>query len=218
MTSEANFRIAYGAPQTFVDEISVREDILGIHGPVVDDLTGETLSEAEQFHRLLLSPSNLGPDGTVELVFSTSLNRGNGLFSTMVCNDQVHSLQVRLIGDGLGDDQARVYLQQTGTSVQRGCESGMDGASEVLRTYDLAPRRVEIQAGVNVMPTSPADTQFFGRSVADSEWRLAIPPGSVAPPNSDVDPIHIDDIIIRVEHQAISISSSPVTYSPACGT
>lgn len=218
MTSEARFRTAYGAPQTFVDEISLREDVLGIHGPVVDEITGETLSEADQFHRLLLAPSNLGPDGTVALVFSTSLNRGNGLFSTMVCNDQIRSLQVRLIGDGLGDDQARIYLVQTGTSVLRGCDSGLDGASEVLRSYDLPRRQVEIQAGVNVMPTSPADTQFFGRSVADSEWRLAIPPGSVAPANSDIDPIHIDDIIIRVEHQAISISTSPVTYMPACGT
>jgi hypothetical protein len=121
----------------------------------------------------------------VEPRFSTSLNPGNGLFSTGICNDQIARQQVRLIGDGLGDDQARVILVQGGVSTQRGCESGRGGAGDVLRGYELAQRRAEVQAGVNVLPTSAPDTQLAGRSVAASEWRLAIPPGDEAPANAD---------------------------------
>ncbi len=216
-SSYTAFRTAYGAAQSFSDEISLREDVLGIRGPIVDDVTGETLSEAAQFRRALFQPSNLGPDGTVELSFGTNLSRGNNLFSTMVCNDQIRSIQVRLVGDGLGDDTARVYLSQRGTSVMRGCETGRDGSGEVLRTYDLQPRRAELQAGVNVYPMSAPDTQFFGRSVAATEWVIAIPPGSVAPANSDVNPLRIDDIILRVDHSAISLSDSPIRYTSTCG-
>lgn len=217
VSSQTEFRTTYGSPQTFVDEISLREDVLGIRGPITDEFTGEVISEAEQFRRLLLMPSNLGPDGTVEISFSTSLNRGNGLFSTMVCNDQIRSIQVRLIGDGLGDDQARVYLVQDGASVQRGCDSSRDAMGEVLRQYEITPRRVEVQAGVNVMSTAPADTQLTGRSVAASEWRIAIPPGDVAPANADLDPTRVEDVIIRLEHTAISLSDSPIRYTPTCG-
>lgn len=70
---------------------------------------------------------------------------------------------------------------------------------------------------MNVVSTAVPDTQFTGRSVAASEWRLSIPPGDVAPANADLDPARIDDIVIRIEHGAISISESPVTYRPSCG-
>ncbi|MDX2087900.1 MAG: hypothetical protein SFX73_08625 [Kofleriaceae bacterium] len=215
--STARFRTAYGPRQSFTDEVSLREDVLGIRGPIVDEVTGETITEAEQFRRLLLAPSNLGPDGSVELRFATSLNPGNGLFSTRVCNDQIRTLQVRLIGDGLGDDQARVTLVQGGASTQRGCESGRGGGGDVLRSYELAARTAEVQAGVNVPPTSVPDTQFAGRSVAASEWRLVILPGRQAPANADLDVTRIDDIVFRIEHQAISLTDSPVSYAPACG-
>ena len=211
------FRTPYGATQVFVDEISIREDVLGIRGPITDEVTGEVLSEAEQFRRRLLNPSNLGPDGTVELTFATSLIRGNGLWSAAVCNDQLRSIQVRLVGDGLGDDQARVYLVQAGTTSMRGCESGRDGTGEVIRDYDLAPDTIEVQAGVNVYSSAPPDTQFTGRSVAASEWRLAIPPADVAPTNADVDLLRIEDIVLRIEHTGISLSDGPLAYRPTCG-
>ena len=134
-----------------------------------------------------------------------------------MCNDQLRSIQVRLVGDGLGDDQARVYLVQAGTTSMRGCESGRDGTGEVIRDYDLAPDTIEVQAGVNVYSSAPADTQFTGRSVAASEWRLAIPPASVAPTNADVDLLRLDDILLRIEHTGISLSDGPLAYRPTCG-
>ena len=216
-SSFTRFRSAYGVPQTFVDEISVREDVLGIRGPVEDPVTGEVVSEADQFRRLLLSPSNIGPDGTVGLSFVTTLSPGNGLFSTMVCNDQIRSVQVKLIGDRLGDDQARVYVWQGGTSLVRGCESNRAGRGDVMREYDIAPRRVEIQAGVNAYPVAAPDAQLFGRSVAATDWRIAVPPGPVAPTNGDLELDGIDDIVLRIEHSAISLSESPIDYTPVCG-
>lgn len=212
-----NFRSAYGTPQVFVDEISLREDVLGIRGPRVDPVTGEELSEAEQFRRLFFQPSNLGPDGTVGLTFPLGLATDNGVFSTGVCNDQIRSIQVRLIGDGLGDDQARVYLEQTGTSVVRSCTSFRSGRGDRVESYDLVARRAEVQAGINTYASSPADTQFFGRSVAASGWRVAVPPGSAAPSNRDLDPLNIEDIVLRIEHAAISLTSSPIEFTPQCG-
>lgn len=212
-----NFRSAYGTPQVFVDELSLREDVLGIRGPRVDPVTGEELSEAEQFRRLFYQPSNLGPDGTVGLTFPLGLATDNGVFSTGVCNDQIRSIQVRLIGDGLGDDQARVYLEQTGTSVVRSCSSFRSGRGDRVESYDLVARRAEVQAGINVYASSPADTQFFGRSVAASGWRVAIPPGSAAPSNRDLDPLDVEDIVLRIEHAAVSLTSSPIEFTPQCG-
>jgi hypothetical protein len=135
----------------------------------------------------------------------------------MVCNDQIRSVQVKLIGDRLGDDQARVYVWQGGTSLVRGCESNRAGRGDVMREYDIAPRRVEIQAGVNAYPVAAPDAQLFGRSVAATDWRIAVPPGPVAPTNGDLELDGIDDIVLRIEHSAISLSESPIDYTPVCG-
>ncbi len=39
--SFTSFRDAYGAPTQYTTEVSLRENILGIRGPVVDPVTGE---------------------------------------------------------------------------------------------------------------------------------------------------------------------------------
>jgi hypothetical protein len=214
--ARTRFATAYGATQMYTDEISIREDVFGIRGPVTDPFTGEVLSEAEQFHRILLAPGNLRAEGLV-LTFATTLSRGNGLFRTTSCNDQIRSITARIVGDGLGDDQADISLAAVGVETMRGCESRRDGTMDVIRTWDVQPGVADIAAGVNVYPTTAPNTLFTGRSVANSEWELGIPLGASHPRNADLDFSRIDDIVIRLDHDARSLMDSPVTYDPMCG-
>ncbi|MFH0900459.1 MAG: hypothetical protein V2A73_07505 [Pseudomonadota bacterium] len=211
------FRRVFGVPQSKSEEVSLRTKVLGIHGPMTDSVTGAEISAAEQFRRVLLSPSNLGVDGSVGFHFSTNIAVDNGIFSTGVCNDQLRSIQVKIIGNGLGDNNASIRLTQGGTSYVRSCWSGQTGHQDQIDTYQIHARTVEIQAGVNAYPTAAvADTQLFGRSVAASEWVLTIPPGSAAPSNADLDLGGIEDLVFQIEHSYITLSSSPLTYDPMC--
>ena len=209
------FRAAFHVPQRVVDEISVREHILGIKGAVTDPVTGESISEAEQFRRRLLQPSNIGPEGTVGLTFATTLDAGNGVLSTGVCNDQISTIQVKLVGDSLGDAQARVKLRASGAALQRSCASFTAGNGDIINDYKQIPTDVELAAGVNMYPTL-ADAQLFGRSIANTQWILAIPPGSAAPQNADLDLTKIEDIVLRIEHAAVSLSPTSRDFNPIC--
>ena len=209
------FHAAFHVPQVLVDEISLREHVLGIKGAVVDPQTGESISEAEQFRRRLLQPSNIGPEGTVGMTFAMTLDAGNGVLSTGVCNDQVNTIQVKLIGDGLGDAQARVKIGAGGAALQRSCSSFTGGNSDIVNQYKQVPTEVEVQAGVNTY-AMPADAQLFGRAMAMTGWKIAIPPGSAAPQNADVDLSKIEDVVLRIQHAAISLSSTSSDFNPIC--
>ncbi len=212
----SDYRSAYGVPQVFTDEVSLREDILQIRGPVRDHVTGKEVSEVEQFQRLLLQPNHVDGAVGVAIPFPTTLNPGNGVWGSLVCNDQIRSIQAQLVGDGLGDDQARVLLSHGGTSLMRSCDAMTRGNDDILIEYGLIPRRVEVQAGINAYPEAAKDAQLFGRPVAASEWLLTIPNGDLAPTNGDLDVTKIEDVVFRIEHSATSISESPIVYSPAC--
>src|SRR5262249_28280643 len=128
----------YSTPDTRTDEISLRADVLGIRGACNDDVTGESLDEGEQFRRRLFRASNLNEDGATALKFSTSVNPNNGVWSTGLCNDQIALIDVKIVGDGLGDSQATVVLSQAGTAVQRSCDAFRGGAGDELHPYDMA--------------------------------------------------------------------------------
>jgi hypothetical protein len=211
------FREAYQTPAVHEDEISLREDILRISGPITDDVTGEEISEAEQFQRLLLDPSNIDADGSVSLRFVTNVTTGNGVFSTHLCNDQIRGLRVRLIGDNLGDDRAEVVLQLRGTSFLRSCETGRNGSGDMINEYNLLDSpRVVLSAGVNRYLSNDLNMQLFGRPVGNSEWVLTINPGDSSPANADLEVGNIEDIVILLEHSAFSLSESSFRYEPAC--
>ena len=209
------FHAAFHVPQIVVDEISLREHVLGIKGAVRDPVTGEDISEAEQFRRRLLLPSNIGPEGTVGMTFAMALDAGNGVLSTGVCNDQVNTISVKLVGDGLGDAQARVKMGAGGAALQRSCTAFTGAGGDVINQYKQEPTEVEMAAGVNTYPM-PADAQLFGRAMGMTEWRIAIPPGSAAPQNADVDLSKIEDIVLRIQHAAISLSSTSQNFNPIC--
>ncbi|MFO0696860.1 MAG: hypothetical protein U0230_25030 [Polyangiales bacterium] len=204
---------AYGPVTTFSVEFSLRHDILGIEGDVLDEVSGETLTPAQQFQRLLVTPSNVASTGVVGLPFTTSIASDNAVFSYDLCNEFITGVSVRLVGDGLGDDQAEVRITHGGSSQVRSCESFRNGNDEILDTYTLLPRRVVMPATVNV--SSPAlDTQLFQRSVAATNWRLEINPHSGA--NRDINVTKIEDIVVRVAYQGHSVGATTIGYAPVC--
>jgi hypothetical protein len=215
-SSRADYTLSFSSPDVRTDEISLRRDVFGIRVPVTDDVTGEVLSEGEQFRRRFFRASHMGSDGTLAVKFSTSLEPSNGVWSTGLCNDQISKMDLKLVGDRLGDHQATIRLSQGGTAFQRSCEAYRQGAADILRGYQVAnPAVAEIQAGVNAYGASPSN-EMFGRSVAATDWVLSIPPASQAPRNADLEPEDIDDIVIRVQHSARTLSNGAVTYNPIC--
>jgi len=194
------YRDAYGNPQQYVDEISVREDILGIKQTIIDPSTGEEVSPQEQFRRVLLAANNLDPNGDVFLDFTTSIAEGNGVFNHQLCNDRIRSIQVMLVGDFLGDNEADVMLVQSGSSMVRACDPELQGAAGEFVEYNYG--------------LAAPYTGLYGNSVAYSSWRLVFQ--DVAN-NADLDLTQLDDIVIKLTHEALTLSQgSSINYNPVC--
>jgi hypothetical protein len=215
--SYADFGLNYGHKQTYVDEISLREDVLGIKQSIFDPVTGEEVTPQQQFRRLLLAPANLDTTRRVQLNFSTSIAEGNGVFSTLLCNDRITSVEVMLVGDFLGDNEVKVYLTQSGSSLIRSCEPALLGTGAEFVEYNIDPDTQLIQGGVNSYGIADPNDGFFGRSVAFANWRLQIPGPNEVPDNADVDVTQIDDIVLRVRHEALTVdTASPGNYQETC--
>ncbi len=211
-----NSRVANGTPQDYVTTVSVRK-MLGILGPRTDTVTGQQLSEGEQFRQMVLRNENIDGNGGVGIVFATDLQSGNQLWSSSVCNDRVASVQAQLVGDFLGDNQAQVNIVLAGGSVMRGCDA------EVLRTWSLGsggsstPSTIAVvQAGVNTFGDAPPNTSLFGQSVARASWSVVIPGRADAPSNADVDITHLDDIVLKFTHKALPRRNSPLSVDFSC--
>jgi hypothetical protein len=217
ITNFRAFNGVYGFAQTYVDEVSVREDILGFTGPVTDPVTGEDVSPQERFRRVLLSPANLDVRGGASIPFSTSIVEGNGVFSSLLCNDRITAIEVMLVGDFLGDNQARVQIAQSGASLIRGCDARPWDGLERLVEYNITPHTFSVQAGVNSYGIGVPHEGARGRSVAFASWRLRVPGGNEEPPNLDLDLTHLDDVVLRITHKGISLNElGTQTYQPVC--
>ncbi len=209
------YREVFGSPQDYVATVSVRK-MLGIDGPRVDSVTGETLTEGAQFRRLLLQNANLDGRGGVGITFSTNLQPGNGLWSTDVCTDKVSTVQAQIVGDFLGDNQAQINLSLAGASFLRSCDSDSVTAWSLGRGGDASGAFAVVQAGVNTFGDATPNTSLFGQSVARATWRLVIPGGTSAPSNSDVQLDKIEDVVLRLGHKALPRRSTPVSLDLSC--
>ncbi|HSC87884.1 MAG TPA: hypothetical protein VLC09_11460 [Polyangiaceae bacterium] len=208
-------RIAYGAPQQYVSDVSVRR-MLGITGPRRDAVTGEELSEGEQFRAITQRSQAFEPDGSLLLTFATNLEADNGLWAADVCSDRITGVAVQLVGDGLGDAEAQVNLALSGAALLRSCGSDEtlswslgdgSGASEGIAV---------IQAGVNDFGRAAPNHSLYGQAVARATWRLRIPAGVTAPTNADLDLAGLDDVVLRIEHQAVPRRSTPLFVDTSC--
>jgi hypothetical protein len=195
--------------QSYTRQVSVRA-MLGITGPRQDNCTGELLTEAQQFQRVLLRNSNLDGKGGVGLKFATDLMPGNRLWSSDVCNDRITALRAQLVGDFLGDNEAQLNVSLAGSAILRDC------TGDKLNTWSLGGDAVErlgsataiVQAGVNDFGKAAANTSLFGQSVARAEWQLTVPGASAAPTNADVDLTKLEDIVLEITHEAMPTSGN----------
>jgi hypothetical protein len=199
----AQFLTTYGTPQQYTKPVSVRE-LLGIRGERVDPVTGELLSEGEQFRRLLLQNENLDAEGGVGVTLSTNLQPGNGLWSADVCADKIASIEAQVVGDFLGDNEVQVNVALEGASFLRTCDT------DQLTVWSLdvdgvpsSPSLAVVQGGVNTFGETQPNTTLFGRSVAYATWEVIIPGPANAPANADLDLTRIEDIVLKVTHRAL---------------
>ncbi len=190
-----------GAAQSYTTELSLRK-VLGITGPRKDDVTGVELSPGDQFRALLLRNENLDASGGVGIEFSSNLEPGNGLWPSNVCDDTVTSVEAQLVGDFLGDNEAEVDLSLDGGGVLRRCDR------EELSNWSTSGSAV-VQAGVNTYGTAPTpNASLRGLSVASARWKVVIPGATTAPANADVSLDKLDDIVLRIHHEARPIQTS----------
>jgi hypothetical protein len=211
-----SYRTAFGSEQSYPKAVSVRR-MLGILGPRKDEVTGETLSEGEQFRQILLKNENLDGRGGVGITFATNLQPGNGLWSTDVCADRISSMRAQLVGDFQGDSEAQVNLSMSGAAVMRSC-----GSSD-LQVWALGSGNnsagdafAVIQAGVNTFGPTQGNSSLYGQSVARASWRLVIPGADAAPSNSDLDLSKLEDIVLEIEHEARPRRDSPLSVDLSC--
>ena len=209
------YQAAYGVPQGYNTTVSVRA-MLGITGPRKDTVTGQELSEGEQFRQLLLQNQNLDGKGGVGITFPTNLQPGNQLWSSDVCADRITSVQAQLVGDFLGDNEAQVNLSLAGAAVLRDC------AADNIRAWSFGNQSGDsdalaiIQSGVNTFGTAPENSSLYGQSVARASWHLVVPGLGSAPANADLDLTHLDDITLQIKHEALPQKNSPLSVDLSC--
>ncbi|MCK5803909.1 MAG: hypothetical protein KAI66_13810, partial [Lentisphaeria bacterium] len=111
----SSFGEDYGNPDTRVAVLSLRDDILAI--PRLD-AAEQPFTEGErltQFRQKITDNSMLDENGYLVTPFSTSFQR----LSPLTRNHKILYIEAELVGAGVGDSVARVYLRQQGTSTIR---------------------------------------------------------------------------------------------------
>jgi hypothetical protein len=209
------YQTAYGVPQSYTTTVSVRA-MLGITGPRKDAVTGQELSEGEQFRQLLLQNQNLDGKGGVGVTFATELRPGNQLWSSDVCADRITSVQAQLVGDFLGDNEAQINLSLAGAAVLRDCGADNVRAWSFGNQAGDSDSLAVIQAGVNTFGTAPENSSLYGQSVARASWHLVVPGLGSAPANADLDLNHLDDITLQIKHEALPQKDSPLSVDLSC--
>jgi hypothetical protein len=207
-----NFTLEFHQPTDYTTTFSVRE-MLGVTGPRRDEVTGAELSEGELFRRAILKNENFDAQGDLTFGFSTNLQRGNPLWSTNVCNDKVASVQVQLVGDFQGDNQAQVVLGLDGGALLRECDSEHIANWSLNGNGDL---RAAIDTGVNSFGDTNANTFLFGQSVARANWKVTIPSGDTVPQNADLHLDRLEDVVIRVRHRALQRKTKATPIDTSC--
>lgn len=212
-----DYRLDWGYPQAYVTDISLREDIFAITDAIEDPVTGDLVSPAAQFQAVLTDPEYVTPDGVIALPFTVSPNE-DWLFSRLLCDDRIESIDVKIVGDFLGDGELDVLVRRQGHGGVRRCDSGDMPLWSSVEDYDFELDQVLIQAGVNAWSYAGANSGFAAWPVHGEQWTVAIPPGDLAPANADVDPLSISDIIVRVRHRANTVGpAGSGVFTPSCG-
>ncbi|MDC0722489.1 hypothetical protein [Nannocystis bainbridge] len=211
-----DYRLEHGFGQPYVTEVSLRSDIFAITLDV-PDVDGSAVTPAEQFVALLRDPLHRKPDGAVALPFALSAFE-HALFPSALCDDRVEEIEVKLVGDYLGDREAEVWLTRQGLAGVRRCDGADLPSWSAYVPYSFELEQVVIQAGVGDWGTAGANAGYAAWPLHGEQWTLTIPPPDKAPANLDVNLRHVADVVLRLHHRAGSVA--PVgqgTFTPSCG-
>ncbi len=187
-------QLSAGWDQDREDVVSLAEDVLGITGPVVDPVTGQTLAPGEQLQQLLALPKSRDAAGNLRLRFATSVDQG-GLFSEDVAVDTIVGVKMSMVGS-LAGRTAYFTLTQAG-------ETRLRDFGGSLVPYELEPKTALVPAGVNLAspgdPSVPESTDLFERPVDCAAWTLSLDQQG-DPRNAAVDLSQLTDLQLFVHH------------------
>ncbi len=215
-TVHDDYLLAVGVPQQYVTEISLRDDVLGLGSPTIDEVTGAEISPAEQFQAVLRDPANHRIDGTVALPMTLSLHN-DALFSTLLCDDRIENVAVKVVGDYIGDNEIEIVLTRENMSSLRRCDAADLAPSDAIVKYELESRRLVVSAGANDFGLAQPNAGFAAWPVGGEGWLISLPPADQSPANADLDPHGISDIVVRITHRASTVGQSGTeTFSPDC--
>ncbi|RMG93802.1 MAG: hypothetical protein D6705_17700 [Deltaproteobacteria bacterium] len=212
ITMYQDYSLQAGTPQQFVTDVSVRDDLLRMGYESTDEVLGQPITPAERFRAFLFSPDHFMPDGSLEFPIAITLTE-NSVFSSLACNDVIESLQIKVVGDFLGDNEIDFFLSHGGEGALRRCDAASLAPPEQIVRYSFGPRTSLLQAGANDFGLAQANAAYAGWPVGGAEWKIRIPSGSVSPANEDLNLEAISDIVLRVTHRAASVGA---LASPSC--
>ena len=211
-----DYRLEQGYGQSYVTEVSLRADIFGMTADV-PDVDGSPATPAEQFAALLQDPLHRQADGGVALPFALSAFE-HALFSSWLCSDRLDQIEVKLVGDYLGDKEAEVLLTRQGLAGVRRCDGADLPQWSAYVAYEFEREQISIQAGVNDWGTGGPNAGYAAWPVHGEQWTLTIPPPDQAPANLDLDLRHVSDVVLRIRHRAGTIAPDGLgTFTPSCG-
>jgi hypothetical protein len=211
-----DYRLEHGFGQPYVTEVSLRGDIFGMTTDI-PDVDGSPATPAEQFAVLLQDPLHAQADGGVALPFALPAFEGRQ-FSALLCDDRIETIEVKLVGDYLGDKEAEVMLTRQGLAGVRRCDAADLPQWSTYVPYGFDREQVVIQAGVGDWGTAGPNGGYAAWPVHGEQWTLTIPPPALAPANLDLDLAHISDVVLRLHHRAGTIApAGQGTFTPSCG-
>ncbi|MEQ9500568.1 MAG: hypothetical protein RIT81_27105 [Deltaproteobacteria bacterium] len=147
--------------------LSMRDDILRIP---LTKASGEPLAQADRFtmfRERLTSGALLDENGYIAAPFNVDLDK----LSPLTSNHKITFVEAELVGSGVGDPLAKVYLRMSGTSAIRELAGGM-------AYYTFPTRTGVINAFVNGSkpfdPTIYRTSRFTERPLVNSRWELMI--------------------------------------------
>jgi hypothetical protein len=208
--------------------VSVRDDLLGLRYPQLDDVSGLTLTPGERFRKTLLEssiPEERTMRYTVEETADEAASRsdllvvnfrlGLSLFGNLplTCNAKISGIALKLVGDNLGDGQPAATLLYGGDSRTYSCQPGIDAYVETfgqgdttfgkVTSFVVEGRAASPIAGVSRMGSS--NVTFAGLPLA-GDYTLIIDP--TLPANGVINWENLEDIELGLTYSYQDVFSS----------
>ncbi len=190
-----DFEEEAGKPDIRVLVLSVRDDLLRIPR-VNDDKTPRDLNDrVAAFQTILADPNRLNEEGYTTIPFEVTVAKPQSLVSPTTYNHKILYIEAEIHSTSKGDDVARLYLRQKGTSVVR------LKASDDEQYYTLPQTTAVINPFFNgakvFSPDIYRNFRLRDRPLGNTRWELLFNQVSEKA-NQDIDLKSISDIVLYI--------------------